>query len=63
MRTQKDVIIEYATISPAVLETIIEKACPTALCSWTDIDENYFEFRVYNVSELKTLENVLAKFV
>lgn len=59
----KVTIIEYAKISPAVLESIILKAFDTAMCNWIDIDEDYFEFHVYGVSDLAMLEDVLAEFV
>lgn len=58
----KTVIIEYAKISPAVLENIIEKAF-NCLCAWVDIDEDYFEFSVYGCTELAELEDVLAEYV
>ena len=59
----KTVIIEYATISPAVLESIVLKAFDTAMCNWTDVNEDYFEFRVYGVRDLASLEDVLAEYV
>ena len=59
----KTTIIEYSKISPAVLESIILKAFDTAICNWIDIDEDYFEFHVYGVSDLAMLEDVLAEFV
>lgn len=59
----KATIIEYAKISPAVLESIISKAFDTAMCNWIDIDEDYFEFHVYGVSDLAMLEDILAEFV
>ena len=59
----KTVLIDYAKISPAVLETIIERAFPGTLCSWTDVNEDYYEFRVYYVSDLAALEDVLAEYM
>ena len=58
------VIIEYATISPAVLANKIEKAF-TCLCNWRDIDEDYFEFTVIGVCacDMDELEDVLAEYV
>ena len=58
------VIIEYATISPAVLASKIEKAS-TCLCSWRDIDEDYFEFTVIGVCacDMDELEDMLAEYV
>ena len=58
----KTVIIEYAKISPAVLENIIKKAFD-CFCAWADIDEDYFEFSVYGCTELAELEDVLAEYV
>ena len=59
----KTVIIEYAKISPAVLESIVREACFSALCTWKEVDEDYFEFSVYGVSDLAMLEDVLAEYV
>lgn len=60
----KTVIIEYATISPAVLANRIEKAFPGCMCNWKDIDEDYFEFTVMFFSgDLAELEDVLAEYV
>lgn len=59
----KTVQIEYETISPAVLETIIVKAFPGAMCYWRDINEDYFEFTVYGILDLAMLEDVIAEFM
>ena len=58
------VIIEYATISPAVLANKVEKAF-ACLCNWKDIDEDYFEFTVIGVCacDMDELEEVLAEYV
>lgn len=58
----KVVILDYALISPAVLAQRVEKAF-NCLCSWSDIDEDFFEFRVYGCSDLASLEDVLAEYV
>ena len=60
----KTVIIEYAVISPAVLANKIGNAF-TCLCSWNDIDENYYEFTVIGVCacDMDELEDVLAEYV
>lgn len=58
----KTVIIEYATISPAVLANRIEKAFG-CLTKWRDIDEDYFEFSVFGCTDLAMLEDVLAEYV
>lgn len=60
----KTVIIEYATISPAVLASIIERGF-SCLCNWRDINEDYFEFSVFGVSadRMDELEDVLAEYV
>lgn len=62
------VIIEYATISPIVLENIITKAVPNALVMFTDIDEDYFEVSVCGWLPLTSLdlakvEDVIARYV
>ena len=59
----KTIIVDYATISPAVLETIVGKAFPHSLCNWREIDEESFEFHVFGVSDLAMLEDVLAEYV
>ena len=58
----KTVIIEYARISPVILENIIKKAF-NCLCNLVDVDEDYFAFSVYNCTELAELEDVLAEYV
>ena len=60
----KTVILEYARISPAVLENIIERAF-NAFCYWSDIDEDYYEFTVACVDgwQRAELEHMLAEFV
>lgn len=59
----KTVQIEYAVISPAVLELKIKKAFPTAMCRWKDVNEDYFEFTVFGITDLAMLEDVLAEYV
>lgn len=59
----KTVQIEYATISPAVLEMRVRNAFPTAMCKWVDINEDYFEFTVFGVADLPMLEDVLAEYM
>jgi hypothetical protein len=59
----KTVIIEYATVSPAVLEMTVKRAFPTAICMWKDMSEDYFEFTVFGVADLAELEDVLAEYV
>jgi hypothetical protein len=59
----KTVIIDYEKISPAVLASIVERKYADALCNWSDINEDSFEFRVYGVADIKGLEDVLAKYV
>lgn len=59
----KTVQIEYATISPAVLEMVVKRAFPQSLCNWKDVNEDYFEFTVFGVSNLAELEDVLAEYV
>lgn len=59
----KTVLIDYTMISPAVLSAIVEKAYPTAFCGWSDINEDFFEFRVYGCPDLYMLEDLLAEYV
>lgn len=59
----KTVQIEYATVSPSVLEMIIKRAYPTAICYWKEVSEDYFEFTVFGVADLAMLEDVLAEYV
>lgn len=59
----KTVQIEYAVISPAVLEMIIKKVFPQTLCNWREVDEDTFEFTVMGVADLAELEDVLAEYV
>lgn len=58
----KTVIIEYAVISPAVLANRVEDAL-NCLTLWKDIDEDYFEFSVFNCADLDILEDILAEYV
>ena len=59
----KIIIIEYAVIDPITLINMIEKAFPGAMARFTDIDEDYFEFSVYDCTDLEMLEDVLAEYV
>ena len=59
----KTVIIEYATIAPSVLKKIITDAFPAAICTWKDLDEDYFEFTVFGVLDLAMLEDVIAEYM
>jgi hypothetical protein len=59
----KTVQIEYAVISPAVLEAIVKRAFPRSMCNWRDVNEDYFEFTVFGVVDLAMLEDVLAEYV
>ena len=58
----KTVIISYERISPAVLANRIERGFE-CLCSWRDIDEDFFEFSVWYCKDLDMLEDVLAEYV
>lgn len=60
----KTVIIEYAAINPAVLANRVEKTF-SCLCYWKDIDEDYYEFTVIDVSacDMSELEDVLAEYI
>lgn len=62
------VIIEYATISPAVLGSLVRNACINAFVDWRDINEDYFEFSVcgwlpLTPQDLKAIEGVIAEYV
>lgn len=62
------VIIEYATISPIVLENIITTAVPNALVIFSDIDEDYYEVSVsgwlsFTSEDLAKVEEVIARYV
>jgi hypothetical protein len=59
----KTIFVEYEMMSPARLETIVKRAFPTAMCKWKDINEDYFEFTVFGVTDLAMLEDVLAEWV
>ena len=59
----KTVQIEYATISPAVLEMVVKRAVQQSFCKCKDVNEYYFEFTVFGVSDLAELEDVLAEYV
>ena len=59
----KTVIIEYAVIDPITLINKIEKAFPGAMASFTDIDEDYFEFSVWGGTDLEMLKDVLAEYI
>lgn len=62
------VIIDYATISPAVLSSMVTSATMNALCMWRDLNEDCFEFEVMGwlpmtPRDLARVEEVLAPFV
>ena len=57
-------VIEYATISPAVLAAILENKF-TCFYTWRDINEDSFEFTVTLASESKIaeLKNIISKYL
>lgn len=55
------VIIDYAVISPAVLEYLITSAVD-CVCNWSDISEDFFEFRVISCEDLSKAEKILARY-
>ncbi len=64
----KNVIIEYAEISPAVLDLAVRNATCNAVCFWTEVDEDHFEFEVIGwlpltPADLVRIEEVLAPYV
>jgi hypothetical protein len=63
VNSMKTVQIEYERISPAILEMMIKKAFPQAMCKWKDVDEDFFEFTVFGVADLAELEDILAEWV
>ena len=57
------VIIDYATISPAVLDAIIGKNL-LGCCGWREIDEDFFEFWVRcRQEDAAGIERKLAQYV
>lgn len=55
--------IDYATISPSVLENIISKNL-MGWCRYSEINEDYFEFSVYcREEDAAGIEKKLASFV
>ena len=57
------VIIDYATISPAVLDAIIGKNL-LGWCGWREIDEDFFEFWVNcRQEDAADIERKLAQYV
>lgn len=59
----KTVIIKYAVIDPITLINIIERAFRGSVAIYNDIDEDYYELSVYDCTDLKILEDVLAEYV
>lgn len=60
----KSVIIEYTAIAPDVLNSIIRNQVKEAMCSWIDVDEDYFEFYVIcPPSRMAKVEEILASYV
>ena len=62
MAQGKTVIIEYATISPIVLEQIMKSVLDECLCFYKDMNEDYFEFTVYT-PWITLAEETLARYV
>lgn len=59
----KTVIIEYAVIDPVTLINKIEKAFPSAMAIYKDIDEDFFELSVWCCKDLEMLEDILAEYM
>lgn len=62
------VIIDYAIISPAVLDREVRNATCNAVCMWREVNEDCFEFEVMGwlpltPSDLACIEKVLAPYV
>ena len=60
----KTFVIEYATISPAVLATIVENTFD-CFCDWHDVNEDFFEFVVlwFSADKVAELEDFLSKYL
>lgn len=57
------VLIDYATISPAVLANIIERNF-AGMTYWADVNEDYFEFSVFcREADASSIEKKLAQYV
>lgn len=59
----KTIFVEYEMVSPVELEMIVKRVFPIAMCRWKDVNEDYFEFTVFGVTDLAMLEDVLAEWV
>ena len=59
----KVVIVRYERVSPVVLDMVVRKAFPRAMCRWVDLGEECFEFYTYAVMDLAMLEDVLAEYL
>lgn len=64
----KNVIIEYAKISPTDLDLKIRKKVPNALCLWEDIDTKFFKFEVMGwlpmcPADIAKIKEILAPYV
>lgn len=62
------VIIDYATISPAVLSSMITKACMNAVPMYKEVNEECFEIQVcgwlpMTPADLVKVQEVLAPFI
>ena len=61
----KTVIIAYEVACPTDIVLYINRYFPNVLCSWKDVDEDYFEFTImFCESEwFAMIEEILADFV
>ena len=57
------VIIKYAMIDPVTLASKIWKAVPGAMVGFRGINEDYFEFSIWDCKGLEILEEILAEYV
>lgn len=53
--------LSYEIISPAVLATIVEKELEV-LCTWRDINEDYFSFVVFGDVDKSQVEKIIERF-
>lgn len=61
------VIISYETISPIVLANLVERTVPCAVCRFSELNEDSFEFSVggwlpLTAEDLKRVAKILASY-
>ena len=53
--------VSYEVVSPAVLATIVEKEFEV-LCTWRDINEDYFTLVVFDDINREQLQKIIERF-